>query len=317
MKLLFFYFLFFTISYCQILSRNNKKIMFSKDAKYVCAYFISYYEDGGIQDTIYENSLKIAFSKYGKKDWYSVGDVYTVNHNFRDPNIIKHKDKYYIAYTRNAFVEGTNVFSVIDSKDLINWDSLNTYSVSITGVNTLRVWVASWLVEDQTTYLSICVKTSDNNKFQLYLLKVLDWVNLTFDKPMEITVTGKDNIIDGDFKKIGNFYYVFYKNLNTSYLELAKSNSLNGTYTEIALNFPNWTYYASGAFDVEGADIHLPGFYRNNDKYILFGDYGGSTETGGATKAFMGWVESSDLINWTKVKPFNIQMIGGSILRIK
>jgi hypothetical protein len=273
---------------------------------YVLSYFNSKRISGGYldwDDTVNVEYLRIAISDDGK-NWTDLGGVYNPNWNFRDPSILQVNDTFFVAYTRQAWVTGTNFFSIIKSIDLNNW--YEVADIHLSGLGIQRTFAPEWYIEDGKYYIIVSASlTSNASDMQTYLLEANNINFNSFKLPVKITVTGKTNIIDSDIIKEHDLYYMYYKLNESPYqIELATSTTLTGQYTPIKIG--SWSGGWSG--EIEGQNIH-----KTNYGYLLYLDV---RTPYGAAQGF-GYSESIKLDgNWSTIIDFNINADHGSVIKV-
>lgn len=201
-----------------------------------------------------EQKLRI-FSSTNAADFtgHADGTVYTPPpaSNLRDPSIIRHRGRYYVCHTTGNFGQ-TNVFSIIRSDDLKTWTHLT--DVSMASIGDVRwVWAPEWFRDDDGA-LHILVSASTTEritvKHTIYELHPPDPDNLAqWSVPVPVQGTNAfppwteaDTFVgtyDPYVVKRGGSYWMFFFNVRSSCIELARStNSLTGPYEPVRTG--NW-----------------------------------------------------------------------------
>jgi hypothetical protein len=195
--------------------------------------------------------LYVSTSNDGKT-WRLIANssVYTPNFGtIRDPSLLYYNNKYYIAYstkvwsTYRTFNPNELGFSIISSKDLINWDSVTTVNVFSSGNH--HVWAPEWYVETNgDIYLTVgagdtnLTPLSTRNK-RIYWTKALNTSLTSWTTPDSISGTSLPlSMRDQYIVKIGAYYYLWYVDDQDYYVELARSTSLTSGYVVLKSN--NW-----------------------------------------------------------------------------
>lgn len=184
---------------------------------------------------------------------YASGIAYTPppGSNLRDPSIISHRGRYYICHTAGNF-GAVDHFSVLVSDDLASWTHLADVSMAALG-NVRWTWAPEWFLDDDGS-LHVLVSASQTEritvKHTIYELHPRDASDLTqWSDP--VPVEGPDafppwtdeEIFVGTYDpyvvKRGSTYWMFFFNVRSSCIELARStNTLTGPYHPVRTG--NW-----------------------------------------------------------------------------
>jgi hypothetical protein len=123
------------------------------------------------------------------------------NQTVRDPSITKIGEYYYIVYT------------------VIDWGTGDFY----------KVWAPAFYTEGDNTYIIINANESEEDQnFQSYILQY-DAEEHALSEVRKLEGLPA-NVIDAQIYKTDGMYYVFYKNEDTKYIELACASNLTGVY---------------------------------------------------------------------------------------
>lgn len=205
------------------------------------------------------------------------------NGTVRDPSCIWRDGKYYVVYTTIAWDTGNQIgmfttrdFSECKEREMIKVGEYN------------KVWAPTFYQEADQVYI-IYNAAYEDEKFSSYIVPY----NIEKHAIGEaIKIEGlPDNVIDTEIYKVEGKYYLFYKNEDTKYVEMATSNQLNGPYQVVGED--DW---ASWGNTLEGPClVSLPKGYRlyldNYEEHQIY------------------YTESDDLLHWTKkrkITPSNI-----------
>ena len=193
---------------------------------------------------------------------HAQGSVYTPpgGLNLRDPSIIRHDGRYYVCHTAGNF-GAVNFFSILVSDNLRDWSHLTDVSMAALG-DVRWTWAPEWFRDDDGS-LHILVSASTTSqmsiKHKIYELHPLDPADLTHWSPPTVVEgpsafppwTEADTWVgtyDPFVVKRGGTYWMFFFNVRSSYIELARStNALTGPYE--AVRTGDWQgigYYKEG-----------------------------------------------------------------------
>jgi len=234
--------------------------------------------------------LYIGVSNDGKQ-WSSISSIeglYTpVSTTLRDPSIVEQNNTYFISHTTN--ISATDGFSIIKSDDLVNWDSVAYVDCSSITVPASQVWAPELYLQGDTLFAFVSISNVSGD-FQLYSVYSTDSEHIVWSMPLLVTGNFPSNIIDGFPIKVNDTYYMFYKDENDKYIELASSSNLTSGYAVIDSN--DWAGW--GNYIEEVSVVKTTGStYR-----IYFNVY---DSTGTIFNIY--WSESSDVFaNWTTKK---------------
>jgi len=176
---------------------------------------------------------------------YSRGISYTppAGNSLRDPSIIYFKGRYLLCHTAGNF-GAVNYFSVLTSTDAKTWSHLIDVSMASIG-NVRWTWAPEWFLDnDGSLHVLVSASTTEQItiKHTIYELHPLDANDLTrWSDPVPVTGpsafppwTASDTWVgtyDPYVVKRGNAYWMFFFNVRSSTIELARStNSLTGPY---------------------------------------------------------------------------------------
>lgn len=184
---------------------------------------------------------------------YARGTSYTppVGNNLRDPSIVYYGGRYLLCHTAGNF-GGVNYFSVLASPNAKTWTHLVDVSMASIG-NVRWTWAPEWFLDDDGS-LHVLVSASTTEqitiKHIIYELHPINANDLTlWSNPVPVTGpsafppwTTSDTWVgtyDPYVVKRGNAYWMFFFNVRSSTIELARStNSLTGPYEPQKTN--NW-----------------------------------------------------------------------------
>ncbi|KAI6086762.1 glycoside hydrolase family 43 protein [Hypoxylon rubiginosum] len=288
----------------QLDDRGNDPKLTSRacaDAPYVFATFTADNEnDHNEKDMlqIYTSDNGINFELYAKDAWGGVG----IEHEIRDPSIIKLDNMYYICYSSGD----KDAFGFISSQNLKDWNFVKKVPVNKQGSK--RVWAPEWFKDPKDGSINVIVSIeTDDDGFAPYIL----------------TSTGKaGEFTDAEALKLHNYgngggqphidmfivhvasdtatpYHAFMKNEDEKHIEHLTSSSLKGTWEYRQTNdFAGWEHQEGPALTT------LP-----DGKWILWMDnYHGN----------FGYATSDDLYKWSQkidMPSHNKQFRHGTVIR--
>lgn len=184
---------------------------------------------------------------------YGNGINYTppAGNALRDPSLVFYRGRYLLCHTAGNF-GGVNYFSVLTSPDAKTWTHLVDVSMASIG-NVRWTWAPEWFLDDNGS-LHVLVSASTTEqitiKHTIYELHPLDPNDLRYwSTPAPITGpvafppwTESDTWVgtyDPYVVKRGNAYWLFFFNVRSSTIELARStDALTGPYEPQRTN--NW-----------------------------------------------------------------------------
>jgi hypothetical protein len=179
-------------------------------------------------------------------DWTVFG-TNPINANFiRDPAIMHYDGKWWIVCNDNFAYQG-----LYYSSDLITWSAKIQISTIIGGVSPTSTWAPSWFIDDDDSVHVFTELAFGGGDFDIYEIHPTNRAMTTWSEPALVGVTGyPDNPIDPFVTRIGDTYYMFYKNNGTSYVCLGTSTSLLSGWTTVGSG--NWAGWGSG---IEGPSL--------------------------------------------------------------
>lgn len=206
------------------------------------------------------------------------------NKTVRDPSFIKVGDEYYIVYTVIDWGTGHEI-GMCKTKDFYAYEELSHISVG----DFNKVWAPTFYTEGDKIYI-IANAAYEDEQFSSYIMEYnID--NNTVSEPKKIKGL-PSNVIDTEIYKTKDKYYLFYKNEDTKYVELAVCNELMGEYNVIGTG--DWAGWGN---TLEGPCL----VKRSNGKYILYLD--------NYEEHQIYYSESEDLENWSEKKPISVKNI--------
>lgn len=160
----------------------------------------------------------------------------------RDPSLLFHNGKYYIAHTNS-----TNTFwTLLVSTDLVAWSKL--MDVDMTSIaSVFRVWAPEFFVDDDGTIrvFTTCSTGGSTTNFQVYEQHATASDLSAWSNPVIITGTSlRSNMIDAFVVKKNGQYHIWYKDDDTKYIEIMRSSSLTSGYT--LYKTVDWAGWGSG-----------------------------------------------------------------------
>lgn len=187
--------------------------------KYLMTTFVS----SEMELRVYASKNGIDFKRLSGVD-YRPGNG---NQTVRDPSIISLGEYYYIIYTAIGWESG-NVIGMCRTKNFAEFEELPF----LTAGDFYKVWAPAFYTEGDATYLIFNASRSETEPdFQSYIVQYDARLHTVSD--LEQIKGLPENVIDTQIYKVNNQYYLFYKNEDTKYIELAEASDLHGEYTVI------------------------------------------------------------------------------------
>lgn len=135
----------------------------------------------------------------------------------RDPSIVKHNGRYYIAYTVQSWTTNSTYFHVASSTNLTSWTHVATVNSGI--ANTRFVWAPEFFVEGGTVRIIASVaQTTCSNCFRPYVYTAQNTGLTSWSGPAQMWGLGT-NHIDTFVVKSGSTYHAFVKDETSKYIE--------------------------------------------------------------------------------------------------
>ena len=194
---------------------------------------------------VYESEDGACFHKKNVRYFPKLG-----NKTVRDPSFIKVGDEYYIVYTVIDWGTGHEI-GMCKTKDFYAYEELSHISVG----DFNKVWAPTFYTEGDKIYI-IANAAYEDEQFSSYIMEYnID--NNTVSEPVKIKGL-PSNVIDTEIYKTKDKYYLFYKNEDTKYVELAVCNELMGEYKVIGTgDWAGWGNTLEGPCLVPVSYTHL------------------------------------------------------------
>ncbi|WBB52528.1 family 43 glycosylhydrolase [Verrucosispora sp. WMMD573] len=148
----------------------------------------------------------------------------------RDPSIIRHNGRYYIAYTVQSWTTNSTYFNIASSTNLTSWTHVASVNSGI--ANTRFTWAPEFYVEGGTVRIIASVAaTTCSNCFRPYVYTAQNTDLTAWSGPARMWGLGT-NYIDTFVVRSGTVWHAFVKNETTKYIE---------HWTTTANLFEGWT----------------------------------------------------------------------------
>ena len=206
------------------------------------------------------------------------------NKTVRDPSYWKVGDEYYIVYTVTEWGTGHEI-GMCKTKDFYSYEELPCISVG----DFNKVWAPIFYKENDKVYI-IANAAYEDEQFSSYIMEY-DLTNNTVSEPAKIKGL-PSNVIDTEIYRINELYYLFYKNEETKYVELAVCNELMGEYNVIGSD--DWAGWGK---TLEGPCL----VQRRNGSYVIYLD--------NYEEHQIYYSESDDLKIWSEKQPISVRNI--------
>jgi hypothetical protein len=185
------------------------------------------------------------------KDFEYLGSEYDYINNdevVRDAWLYDDGGTYWMVYGNTDGAIVTTTLSLAKSVNLKDWEFVGHIDFSEAMANVNMVYAGKWYIDDSGNPHIIAPVSNDGLNdagFTLFETHPLDDEFLTWSTPAQITGTSlPNNMIDPCLVKKDTTYYLFFKNENTKYIEVASSSSPFSGYT--MLHTGNWAGWGSG-----------------------------------------------------------------------
>ncbi|MDG4797083.1 RICIN domain-containing protein [Micromonospora sp. WMMD1082] len=141
----------------------------------------------------------------------------------RDPSIINHNGRYYIAHTAQSWTTNSTYFNIASSTDLVSWTHVASVNSGI--ADTRFVWAPEFFVEGNTVRVIASVaQTTCANCFRPYVYTAQNSALTSWSGPVQMGGLGT-NYIDTFVVRSGATYHAFVKNETSKYIEHWTSTS--------------------------------------------------------------------------------------------
>ncbi|MBM2618422.1 family 43 glycosylhydrolase [Actinoplanes sp. LDG1-06] len=135
----------------------------------------------------------------------------------RDPSILKHNGRYYIAYTVQSWTTNSTYFNVASSTNLTTWTNIASIPSGI--ANTRFTWAPEFYVEGSTVRIITSVAaTTCSNCFRPYVYTAQNTALTSWSGPQQMWGLGT-NHIDTYVVKSGSTWHAFTKDETGKYIE--------------------------------------------------------------------------------------------------
>jgi hypothetical protein len=135
----------------------------------------------------------------------------------RDPSIIKHNGRYYIAHTTQSWTTSSSYISIATSTNLTTWTNVATVPSGI--ANTRFTWAPEFYIEGGVVRLITSVAANGcTNCFRPYVYTAQNSALTSWSGPAQMWGLGF-NHIDTYVWKAGSTWHAFTKNETTKYIE--------------------------------------------------------------------------------------------------
>ena len=228
---------------------------------------------------VYESEDGVNFHKKNVSYFPQLG-----NKTVRDPSYIKVGEEYYIVYTVIDWGTGHEI-GMCKTEDFYDYEELPHISVG----DFNKVWAPTFYKEDDKIYIIVNAAYEDE-QFSSYIMEY-NIVNHTVSEPTKIMGL-PSNVIDTEIYRIKDQYYLFYKNEDTKYVELAVCNELMGEYHVIGTNdWAGWGNTLEGPCLVQKSDGKYVIYLDNYEEHQIY------------------YSESDDLEKWSEKQPISLKDI--------
>jgi hypothetical protein len=135
----------------------------------------------------------------------------------RDPSILKHNGRYYIAYTVQSWTTNSTYFNIASSTNLTSWTHVASVNSGI--ANTRFTWAPEFYVEGSTVRIIASVAaTTCANCFRPYVYTAQNTALTSWSGPSQMWGLGT-NHIDTFVVKSGSTWHAFTKDETGKYIE--------------------------------------------------------------------------------------------------
>ncbi|WP_285904763.1 family 43 glycosylhydrolase [Paractinoplanes hotanensis] len=135
----------------------------------------------------------------------------------RDPSILQHNGRYYIAYTVQSWTTNSTYFNIASSTNLTTWTNIASVPSGI--ANTRFTWAPEFYVEGNTVRVITSVAaTTCSNCFRPYVYTAQNAALTSWSGPAQMWGLGT-NHIDTFVVKSGSTWHAFTKDETGKYIE--------------------------------------------------------------------------------------------------
>lgn len=203
------------------------------------------------------------------------------NCTVRDPSITKIGQEYHIVYTTVAWGTGSQI-GFCKTDDFLSFQEQSYIQVG----NFNKVWAPTFFQDEDGENVYIIFNAAYQDEvFSSYIVKYYPDSH-SIDNPVKIEGLAR-NVIDTEIYSVNDQYYLFYKNEDTKYIEMATSQNICGPYNRVKTD--DWAGW--------GNTLEGPCLIEMNGKYRLYMD--------NYEEHQIYYSESQDLQVWTEKMPIS------------
>lgn len=262
-------------------------------------FLLSTFNNGEQKLRIFNSTNAVAFHGYEHGIAYTPPE----GNNLRDPSLIYYRGRYLLCHTAGNF-GGVNYFSVLTSDDANTWTHLTDVSMAALG-DVRWTWAPEWFLDDDgSLHVFVSASTTEQItiKHTICELHPLAPDDLTqWSEPVAVTGdaafppwNNEDTWVgayDPHVVKRGSTYWMFFFNVRSSCIELARStNLLTGPYEPV------------GTGDWQGI-----GSYKEGPTVIYLGGNRWRMIYADAINSYLSYIDSTNnWQTWTPPQPLSL-----------
>lgn len=198
------------------------------------------------------------FLSYNGVSWTQFGSSPAISTNSRDPALLHYDGTWWLATTVGGSTP--QYWYLYSSTDLLTWSGPS--NISTASVGATFTWAPQWFVDaDDSVHVFVAIGNSIKTIYEMHptARDMSTWSN-----PASV-LSGTDSFIDANVVRVGDTYYMFFKDDTTGFICLATSTSLTSGWTVTQTG--NWAGWATGlSGTIEGPRI----VQMDNDKWRLY-----------------------------------------------
>jgi hypothetical protein len=183
-------------------------------AKAASTYVYTTFKGDGAADQelwVYQSTNGTSFSVLADTNYRGPTGV------LRDPSIIKHNGRYYIAYTVQSWTTNSTHFNIATSTNLTSWTHVASVASGI--ANTRFVWAPEFFVDGGTIRIIASIaQTTCSACFRPYVYTAQNGALTSWSGPAQMWGLGT-NHIDTFVVRDGGTYHAFVKDETSKYIE--------------------------------------------------------------------------------------------------
>jgi hypothetical protein len=174
------------------------------------------------------------FLSYDGVSWSQFGSAPAFSTPSRDPAMLHYDGKWWLACTDVSVAQHWFLYS---STDLLTWSGPS--SISTAAVGATFTWAPQWFVDrDGTPHIFVAIGGTTKAIYEMHPTAR----DMSAWSSPALVLSGANSYIDPNVVRVGDTYYLFFKDDTTGYICLASSTSLTSGYSVTQTgNWAGWT----------------------------------------------------------------------------